>query len=272
MHRQYVHIDSRTIAYYDSAPTDKDAPVALLIHAFPLSASMWEGQFKAVPDGWRLLAPDLRGFGGSTLPDGEDTSPAIDDYAADVIDLLGELGVRSVVLGGLSMGGYVTFAVLRRAPALAKGLVLADTRAAADTSEGRANRRNVLALLDREGPSGVARELLPKLLGATTRETRPDIESGVRRLIKQQSASAIRGAIARMMERPDSMATLKTVSVPSLVVVGEEDVLTPPDDSRKLADALPSSEFVMLPSAGHLANLEQPVPFNAALATFLSRI
>ena len=109
----------------------------------------------------------MRGFGGSTLPDPDDT-PSMDDYADDVIDLLRELDIQSPVVGGLSMGGYVTFAVLRRTPALARAVILADTRASADTPEGRANRRGMLALVDREGPSGVARDMMPKLLGTTS--------------------------------------------------------------------------------------------------------
>src|SRR5688500_2888826 len=141
MARQYIHLDSRTVAYFDSAPADRAARVLLLIHAFPLGAGMWEGQVKALPDGWRLVAPDLRGFGGSTMPEPDD-NPTMDDYAADVIDTMGELGIASAVIGGMSMGGYVAMAVLRRAPAIATAVILADTRASADTSEGRANRRS----------------------------------------------------------------------------------------------------------------------------------
>jgi 3-oxoadipate enol-lactonase len=273
MHRQYVHIDARTLAYLDSAPTAGSERVIALAHAFPLSASMWEPQFKSVPPGWRLIAIDLRGFGGSTQSVTDNENPAtMDDYAEDVIQLLGELGVRSAVVGGLSMGGYVSFAVLRRAPQLVAGLVLADTRATADTSQGRANRRSMLALLDREGPSGIARDMIPKLLGETTRESRPDIESGVRRIIKQQSADAIRGAIMRMMARPDSVPVLDQVAVPTLIVVGEEDTLTPVADSQKMADAITAAELVVIPRAGHLANLEQTDAFNTALSGFLARL
>jgi 3-oxoadipate enol-lactonase len=170
------------------------------------------------------------------------------------------------------MGGYTTFAVVRRAPRLVRGLILADTRGGADSLQGRANRKSMLVLLERGGPSGVAKDMIPKLLGKTTRDERSDLESGVRRLILQQSQAAIRGAILRMMERPDSFALLKTVSVPALVLVGEEDELTPVDESRKLVEALPTAELVIVPRAGHLANLESPDAFNAAVSTFLSRL
>jgi pimeloyl-ACP methyl ester carboxylesterase len=270
MTRQYCHIGARTIAYLDSAPGATDHRTLVLLHAFPLGAGMWEPQIRSIPRGWRLITPDLRGFGGTTDPDG--TSPGMDDYAQDVIDLLAELGVPRAVVGGCSMGGYATFAVLRKAPDLVDAVVLADTRAGADSPEGRANRRGMLALVDREGPSGVAREMMPKLLGPTTRNSDPTVESTVRRLIKQQSTPAIRGAILRMLDRPDSMATVSALRMPALIVVGEEDELTPVAESRRMADAIPGSTLDVIPGAGHLANLEQPVRFNATLSAFLTSL
>lgn len=271
MHRQYVHIGSRTIGYLDSAPGVRDARVALLIHAFPLAAAMWELQVRSPPPAWRLIAPDLRGFGGSTAVDGE-APPSIDDYAADVIDLLAELGVGGAVVGGLSMGGYVTFAVLRRAPELVAGVVLADTKAGADSLEARANRKSMLALLEREGPSGIAREMMPRLLGPASLAERPDLESGVRRAIKQQSAAAIRGALLRLMDRPDATPQLAAIRVPTLVVVGADDVVTPVGEARKIAERIAGAELVVLENSGHLSNLEQPAAFTRTLSAFLSRL
>src|SRR4029079_11150312 len=158
MTRQYCHVGSRTIAYLDSAPGARDLRAVVLLHAFPLGASMWEPQLRRVPKGWRLITPDLRGFGGSTSDNG---TPTMDDYAVDVMGLLGELGVGRAVVGGCSMGGYATFALLKRAPDLAIGVVLSDPRMGADSPEGRANRRSMLALVDREGPSGIARDMMP---------------------------------------------------------------------------------------------------------------
>ena len=271
MPRQYVHEDSRTISYFDSAPAARDARVVVLIHAFPLGAGMWEGQLKALPPGWRLIAPDLRGFGGSSISDPDD-SPAMDDYAADVLDVLKHLNVTSAVIGGCSMGGYATFAVLRQAPGFARAVILVDTRATADSSEGRAQRREMLAVVDREGLTGVAREMMPKLLGRTTLQERPDVEPLVRRLIKQHSAPALRGALRRMMLRPDSTAVLRELDVPVLIVVGDEDVLTPPDDSRKMAASTKKAQLVVLPRTGHLSNLEQPRAFNDAISAFLCQL
>lgn len=271
MHRQYLHVAARTISYFDSDPTARSARVVLLTHAFPLGAAMWEGQAKAIPAGWRLLAPDLRGFGGSTLAE-PDESPAIDDYASDVIDFLRELRIESAVLGGCSMGGYVTMAVLRRAPHLAEAVVFANTRAGADSLEARANRRSMLALVDREGPSGVARDMATKLLGKTTLAERADVEPLIRRLTKQQSPAALRGAVLRMMERPDSMPVIANVSVPFLIIAGEEDTLIPVDESKKMHAANPKAELVVVPRAGHLVNLEDPAIFNDSLRSFLGRL
>jgi 3-oxoadipate enol-lactonase len=269
MARQYLQAGGRTIAYIDSAPGAGPRPTLVLAHAFPLAAQMWEPQLRAAPEGWRFVALDLRGFGGSVDPDPDGTFPALDDYAEDVIDLLDGLELETAVLGGMSMGGYVMLAVMRRAAARARALVLADTRAGADTSEGRAARRSMLALVDREGPQGVAKDMMPRLLGTATMETNPDAAETVRRLIKGQSPSAIRGAIFRMMHRPDATPDLGAIRVPTLVIVGEEDTLTPIEESERIAAAIPGASLVTVPGAGHLSSLERPDRFNDALGAFL---
>jgi pimeloyl-ACP methyl ester carboxylesterase len=269
--RQYCHIGSRTIAYLDSAPGDDTLRALVLLHAFPIGANLWEPQVRSIPAGWRLITPDLRGFGGSTELDSLNGA-SMSDYAQDVIDLMDELGVKRAVVGGASMGGYAAFALLQAARDRVDGLILANTRAGADSPEARANRRNMLALVDREGPSGVARDMMPRLLGKTTHETNPEIEAFVRRLIKQQSPVAIRTAISRMMHRPDSTPLLPTITVPTLVITGEEDQLIPVDESRAMAEAVPGATLVIVPRAGHLANLEQPEAFNQALHEFLAKL
>jgi 3-oxoadipate enol-lactonase len=271
--RQYLQLGSRTLAYLDSDPEASAKPVLVLVHAFPLGAQMWEPQFRGAFDGWRLLAPDLRGFGGSTDERAEDVDPSIDDYADDIAALIREVaGGRPVVLCGLSMGGYTCFAVMRRSPSLVYALILADTRAAADSLEGRAARKALLTVLEHDGPQGVARDMMPRLVGATTHEHNPGVEETVRLLIKRQSPAAIRDAIHRMMERPDSRPLLPTLTVPVLVVVGEEDTLTPPPDSEAMAAALPNASLVRIAGAGHLVNLEQAQAFEASLDGFLASL
>ncbi|HEX6214807.1 MAG TPA: alpha/beta fold hydrolase [Vicinamibacterales bacterium] len=271
MTRQYCHIGTRTIAYLDSHPGDGSLRTYVLLHAFPIGANLWEPQMHSIPPGWRLITPDLRGFGGSTDLDSMGAA-SMNDYAVDLVDLLDELGIARVVVGGASMGGYATFAFLQAAADRIDGLVLANTRAGADSPEARANRRNMLALLNREGPAGVAREMMPKLLGKTTHETNPEVEAAVRRLIKQQSPEAIRAAIHRMMHRPDATPLLASIKVPTLVISGDEDELIPIDESRAIANAVPGATLLLIPRAGHLSNLEQPDPFNNALTAFLTKL
>lgn len=271
MTRQYCHIGSRTIAYLDSAPGNAALRTYVLLHAFPIGANLWEPQMRAIPSGWRLITPDLRGFGGSTELDSV-SGASMSDYADDVATLLTELRIIRAVIGGASMGGYAALAFLQLAGDQVDALVLANTRAGADSPEARANRRNMLALVDREGPSGVAREMMPKLLGKTTRETNPEIEANVRRLIKQQSTIGVRSAIQRMMNRADSTPLLAKANLPILIITGDEDELIPVEESRSMATAVPGATLVIIPRAGHLANLEQPDAFNNALTTFLTKL
>ena len=271
MTRHFCHIGSRTIAYLDSAPNHAELRVLVLLHAFPIGANLWEPQMRGVPRGWRLITPDLRGFGGSTELDSV-TALSMQDFADDVADLLRELGIERAVIGGCSMGGYAALALYASRPEIFDGLILANTRAGADSPEARANRRNMLALVDREGPSGVAKDMLPRLIGKKTQETDSSVEAFVRRLIKQQSPIAIRGAIHRMMHRPDSMPLLANVTVPTLVITGEEDEMIPVDESRRMAAAIKDAKLVIIPGAGHLSNLEQPEAFNSAVNAFLTAL
>jgi pimeloyl-ACP methyl ester carboxylesterase len=270
--RQYLPLGARTLSYLDSDPAGTDKPALVLAHAFPLGAQMWEPQFKGAFWGWRILAPDLRGFGGSTDERPEGVAPSIDDYADDLAGLIREVAGPPVVLGGLSMGGYAVFALMRRAPELVRALVLADTRPGADSPEGRAARREMLTRLEREGPQGVAREMMGKLLGDTTRAESPDVAETVRRLIKRQSPAGIRDAILRMMARPDSTPLLPSLTMPALVLVGDEDTLTPPAESEAIAAALPRASLVRIAGAGHLSNLECPQAFEASVEDFLQQL
>jgi 3-oxoadipate enol-lactonase len=256
------------LRYLDAPLLGAERPrgVFVLLHAFPLNARMWEGQLTLAASGWRVIAPQLRGFDGGA---GEPAAASVDDYAGDVIDLLDALHIHQAVVGGLSMGGYVAFAVLRLAARYVQGLVLADTRSQADTPEGIAGRKRLLQLLDDKGPSAVAEEMIPKLLGDTTRRTKPAVVETVRSLVLASPADAIAGGIRALMSRPDSTPLLATIHVPTLIVVGDEDSLTPPAASEEMHRTIAGSEIVRIPHAGHLSNLEQPEPFNAALAAFL---
>jgi pimeloyl-ACP methyl ester carboxylesterase len=262
----------RTIRWRETDPASSHAnrpcPL-LLLHAFPLSAAMWEPQFDAFGN-WRVIAPDVRGFRSPDGPAAEAPGePTMDELAMDVEHVLDALGVPQAVIGGLSMGGYLAFALYRRAPARFRALVLADTRAGADTEDAKAGRRRMQALADTGGASAIADDMLPKLLGDTTRREQPATGTRVRALIEANSPAAIKGAIGAMLTRQDSGPFLPSITCPTLILVGEEDSLTPPAASEEMARAIPDSRLERIPRAGHLSNLEQPGAFNDPLARFL---
>jgi 3-oxoadipate enol-lactonase len=254
--------------YLEALPRPSGRPerTLVLIHAFPLNARMWEPQLALAEAGWRVIAPHLRGTNG-----GPPQAPVatMEDFAADVIDLLDALHIENAVIGGLSMGGYVTFALFRHAPRYFRGMVLADTRPQADTPEAIEGRKRLLTVVREKGSAAVADEMLPKLLGETTRRNRPDLVAHVGDLVRSNPPDAIAGAISALMSRPDSTSILHTIHCPTLILVGEEDVLTPPPLSQDMQRAIGGAELVMVPRAGHLSSLEQPEAFNAALARFV---
>ncbi|WP_298180840.1 alpha/beta fold hydrolase [Saccharomonospora sp.] len=234
-----------------------DLPLVLL-HAYPVDARMWNSVREPLAERTRLITPDQRGLGRSPLPSG-DTEPSLDHAAYDVVALLDRLGLDKVVLGGCSMGGYVTLAVLRLAPERVGGLVFIDTKAEADTDAARENRLAVARRAETEGVHGwLAESMLPNLLGETTRNRRPELVDHVRGLIEQQPPAGVAWAQRAMAARDDATDVLRSADVPSVVIVGEEDTVTPPEKARDLADILPRGELVVLPEAGHLTPLEAP--------------
>jgi len=241
----------------------------VLIHGFPLSGHIWEPQFVLSENGWRVIVPHLRGFDEGAAGR---SATSMDDYAGDIIDLLDSLHIEQAVIGGLSMGGYVTFALLRNAPAYFQGLLLADTRPQADSPEGRQGRERMIATVRDKGPSAVADDMLPKLLGDSTRREHPGLVEEVRAIIMSNGAETIAGALTAMMNRPDSTPTLRQIRVPTLVVCGEEDAITPPAEAEALQAGIAGSALEMIPKAGHLSNLEAPDAFNRVLEAFLRRV
>jgi pimeloyl-ACP methyl ester carboxylesterase len=238
----------------------------VLQHAFPLNATLWRPQVEAAPAGWRFVTPDLPGFGSSPMR----PAATMDDMARGVLRTMDGLGIERAIIGGLSMGGYLTLALYRMAPQRFAGMILADTRATPDTEEQKDGRRKMLGAVREKGPSAIADEMLPKLLGATSHRERPELAGTVRGMIEGNTADAIAGALEAIMGRPDSTPLLPSISVPTLVICGGEDVLTPPSDSEALHHGIPGSRLVILQGAGHLSNIEAPEAFSAALQDFLA--
>ena len=237
----------------------------VLLHAFPLSSAMWDGL--SLP--CRVITPDQRGFGRSPL--GED-APSLGACADDVVALLDRLGLDQVVLGGLSMGGYVAMELLRRAPERVAALLLADTKAQADTAEQRAGRLRTAETAEREGTGQLADTMLPALLGPTSLDRRPEVVSRVRGWVEAAPPATVAWASRAMAARPDSFEVLRSTDVPALVVVGEQDALSPVAQAQEMADALPQGRLLVVPEAGHLSAVEDPGAFGAGVTGFLEEL
>ena len=241
----------------------------VLLHAFPLSSAMWLDQLTALSAHCRVVTPDLRGFGGSDLGSDE---PSLEAAADDVVALLDRLDLDRVILGGLSMGGYVAMTLLRRHADRISGLLLADTKAGADPDPARANRERIAqAVLADADATVLADEVLPTLVGPTTISDRPQVYGRVREMVQAAPAAAVAWAQRAMAARPDSFEILRACQVPALVVVGEEDGLSPPSDAQAMATALPNSAIVTIPAVGHLSAVEDPEAFNTAVISFVER-
>ena len=250
---------------YDDIGTD--LPIVLL-HAFPLDRSMWAPQLGALVRQGRCIAPDLRGFGAST------TAPpySMDQYADDVAALLDAVGARPGVIVGLSMGGYIAFAFWRRHRAMVRALVLADTRAGADSDEGREKRRRLIEVAHSRGSTTVAEMQIGSMVGETTRQRRPDVVETVRAMMAAAPVEGIVGALEAMMTRPDSTPALATIDVPTLIVVGEEDTLTPSTEAQAMHEQIRGSRLEIIPQAGHISNLERPSAFNHLMSEFVEGV
>jgi len=257
-------IDGGEIAY----DVRGEGPAVLLLHAFPLGLFMWEAQVEALCATHRVVRFDARGFGGSAAGNGPLTMERIADDGASLLD---HLGIEKAVVGGCSMGGYAAFAFVRRHPQRLAGLVLQDTRAGADTAEAKASRAALAAKVLAEGASAAVLAFLPKLVGETTHRQRPDVVAGLRERILATAPQGIANALHGLALRADSRETLPTIAVPTLVIVGSEDVLTPASEAATMAAAIPRARLDVIPGAGHLANLEDPGAANAALRAFLAR-
>jgi 3-oxoadipate enol-lactonase len=241
----------------------------IFLHAFPLNRGMWSGELTALlPLGrYRLVSLDWRGFGESEI--GSDIS-TMDLLADDVAGLMDMLGMQDAILCGLSMGGYVTFAFLRKYPERVRGLILADTRPGADTAEAQANREHVARLAETDGPDAIADLQIPRLITAGTRQERPDVEVSIRQMINAATPQGIAAASRGMARRADSSDLLAAIAVPTLVIVGEQDELTTPTVAREYAARIPHAQYIVIPRAGHLSNLEQPAAFLQAISGFLA--
>jgi len=244
-----------------------DGVPVLFVHGFPFDRTMWRHQLAALTR-WKRIAPDLRGAGASTPAAAQD-GYSIARYADDLVAILDALGVREAVVCGLSLGGYVVFELVRRHADRVKAVLLVDTKPDADAPDAKRERDKLAALVEREGPDPLVSRLLPTLLG---QHTQPEVAEQVREMARRWSVPGLVGALRALRDRPDSTATLRQIRVPALVLVGSEDQIAPPAGAQEMAARIPNAQFQVVPAAGHLAPLEQPLVTTRLIADFLSSL
>lgn len=246
----------------------------IFLHAFPLNRQMWDADVRslltqgALQGQFRLVSLDWPGFGESDIVNDVSTMEEFADIVAQMMDTL---GMQQAILCGLSMGGYAAFAFLRKYPERLAGLILADTRPGADTPEAQANRENVARIALDEGTEAIANMQLPRVISDYTRQHEPQVEAYVRQMINAATPQGIAAASLGMAQRQDSTDLLSSISVPTLVIVGEQDALTPPAVAQAYAAQIPNAQYTTIPYAGHLSNLEQPEAFLQAVRGFLQQ-
>ena len=255
------------LLYYDVQGADDGLPV-VFIHGFPLSHRMWQPQLEALPHRYRAVAYDVRGHGDSEVGHGQYT---VELFVDDLVGLLDHLSVDRAVVCGLSMGGYIALRAVERHPERFRGLILCDTRSEADTDEAKIKRAGTMAAVRSRGVPAFAGEFVKLVLAPRTLKANPAVVDIVKEMITGTDPLGICGTLLALATRTDTTAALPAMNLPTLVLVGEHDTLTPPADAQALVQALPQAELHVIPDAAHMSNLENPAAFNEHLLGFLER-
>ncbi|MBV9608129.1 MAG: alpha/beta fold hydrolase [Acidobacteria bacterium] len=259
------HSDDAEI-YYE---VRDDGPPVVLLHPFPAHHAVWLPAAELLSARYRLLLPDLRGHGDSTPGAG----PALmEKHAADMERLCDHAGVGRAVFAGVSIGGYVLFKFWRRFRQRVHALILCDTRASADADEARSNRLKAADDVEQRGPIPFVDSMIPKLMGESTRTNRPDLVERARKMMLQMSVAGIAAVQRGMAARPDSTPILSSIAVPTLILVGKEDILTPVSNAEEMHRAIPASRLEVIPGGGHYAVFEQHEAAGKVVREFLDRL
>jgi pimeloyl-ACP methyl ester carboxylesterase len=241
----------------------------VLLHGFPFNRTLWREQVEALRERYTVITVDLRGFGETPASQAPAT---MDEMAGDVAALLDSLRIERVVLGGLSMGGYVALTFYQLFPARVRALLLADSRPYADTDEARLNREETAKRTLLEGMSTIADTMLPKLLAPATHAEQTQIVRRVRDMILQTDPQGAASALRGMAVRRDQTKLLREIKCPTLIIVGSLDPITPPADAEVMHRAIRGSRLEVIEGASHVSNVERPAEFNRALETFLGEL
>jgi len=257
-----------TTLFYEVAGNPALMPV-VFVHGFPFSCEMWSGQVTAVEHQYCALTYDVRGHGQSNVGDGQYT---IELFVDDLIALIDDLKMERVVLVGLSMGGYIALRALERNPERVGAAVLCDTRSEADSNEVKLKRAAGIASVKKHGAATFAEQFVKGVFAAWTFEHKPELVDRIRRVIARMSPVAIAGTLLALAARTDTTESLSRIKVPAMILVGEQDAITPIDAARAMHQRIPKSELHIVPGAAHMSNLENPDVFNEKLLLFLRRV
>jgi pimeloyl-ACP methyl ester carboxylesterase len=246
-----------------------DGPAVVLLHAFPLNRVLWRPVAERLASRYRVLLMDLRGHGESGAGNGPAT---MEKHALDLARVCDAAGIGRAVFGGVSIGGYVLLEFWRRCRERVRGLMLADTRAQADSDAARAARLQAADEVEKHGPTQFLEAMLPRILGESTQRGRRDLMEAAQAMARQMTVAGIAAVQRGMAERPDSLSTLPTISVPTLLLFGEEDQATPPAEGELMQAQIPGAALRILPRAGHVSVFEQPDEAHQVIRTFLDQM
>lgn len=255
---------NKAIHYVDQG--QREAVPLVLLHAFPLNHTMWNPQIQVLSAKYRVISYDIRGHGESDAGDGQYT---IELFVDDLMALLDQLQIDKTIVCGLSMGGYIALRALERHPERFSKLVLCDTRSEADSDESKLKRAAALKLLKEKGIPFFAEEFVKSALAPETFKTNPGIVQTVKEIILKNAPLGIAGTLLALASRTDTTASLKQIKIPTLILVGELDQITPPSSAHAMKEKIPHAQMHVMKQAGHLSNLENPVEFNRRIAAFL---
>lgn len=260
-----VEVNGIKIAY---AETGKGFPL-VLIHGFPLNKDIWVPQLDGLVKSAHIITPDLRGHGSSQ---GSSENYSMDIFVNDIAALMDTKNINGPILGGHSMGGYITMAFCRRYIRWLSGLILVSTRASADTDEGKSNRDKMASLAKEKGAESIAEAMIPKLLSPKSLTEKPELANQIKMIIEKTPIDGIVGDLMGIKNRLDSTPLLPKIPIPTLIIHGADDQLIPPSEAESMAGLIPECQLCVIPDAGHLPNLEQPDLFNDAVLNFIDSI
>lgn len=259
-----IEINNNELFYEEhGSPTGK---TIVFIHGFPFNHEMWRAQIELLKGHYRVIAYDVRGHGQSAVGDGQ---YMVEFFVDDLISLLDHLKVERAILCGLSMGGYITLRAVERSPERFQAMVLCDTSSEADTNEAKLRRAATVQAVKRDGVKTFAETFVKSVFASETFDKKPDVVQFIKRIIESTSPTAISGTLLALAARSETTSSLPKMKIPALIMVGEQDKLTPPSISEMMHGKLPTSELHVIPKAAHLSNLENPDEFDRHLLRFL---